>query len=106
VPVARDVVHDEPDGGAAAVVADETDEGEAVAAGEKPDPSGRDGRPAGGARCAVGERARAIAGTHRPQVYRSDTSRGRSVVIDTPGGYNLGHGAGSGATIDEGSEHR
>ena len=96
--VARDVVHDEPDGSAAAVVADESDEGEAVPTGEEPDPSGRDGSPAGGALCAVGERARAIAGTHRPQVYRSDTSRGCSVVIDTPGGYHLVHGAGSDAT--------
>ena len=53
---------------AAAGGAGELDEGEVVASGEDPDPSGRDGRPAGGARGAVGERAGTIAGTHRRPV--------------------------------------
>ena len=65
-----------------------------VASGKDPDPPGRDGRPAGGARGAVGQGAETIAGIHRPPVYRSAArSETELVVTHTPRGYHVSSGA-------------
>ena len=97
----------EAEGGAAAAVAGELDEGQVVASGEDPDPPGRDGRPAGGARGAVGKRSGTIAGIHRRPVYRSAAPREMNArVDDTPREYDFSERRRHGARQNEEPDRR